>query len=118
MFLGKIGDIPKHEAYIRALKTPQLKCASTSDLLFDHMFCELFRSVDRDITNILTNRSSTPHNNGEVESVDILQYKNFIREQDAKMTQFVTANNQLHAGDKYFCKTVQMFLMSNIIMQS
>ena len=32
-----------------------------------------------------------------MESVDILQYKNFIREQDAKMTQFVTANNQLHA---------------------
>ena len=98
MFLGKIGDIPKHEAYIRALKTPQLKCASTADLLFDHMFCELFRSVDRDITNILSNRASTPATNGgEVESADLAQYKNFIREQDAKMSQFVEANNQLHA---------------------
>lgn len=97
MFLGKIGDIPKHEAYIRALKSPQLKCASTADLLFDHMFCELFRSVDRDITNILTNRSQTPQTNGEMETGDIVQYKNFIREQDAKMNQFVEANNQLHA---------------------
>ena len=97
MFLGKIGDIPKHEAYIRALKSPQLKCASTADLLFDHMFCELFRSYDRDITNILSERSQTPQTNGEVETGDILQYKNFIREQDAKMSQFVEANNQLHA---------------------
>ena len=26
-----------------------------------------------------------------------MQYKNFIREQDAKMNQFVEANNQLHS---------------------
>ena len=73
MFLDKISDIPKHEAYIRALKSPQLKCASTTDLLFDHMFCELFRSVDKDITNILFERASTPQNTEELESVDILQ---------------------------------------------
>jgi len=97
MFLGKIGDIPKHEGYIRALKSPQLRCASTSDLLFDHMFCELFRSIDRDITGILVKKSSaSPHVNGNNESGDILQYKNFIREQDLKMNQFVEANNLLH----------------------
>ena len=97
MFLGKIGDIPKHESYIRALKTPQLKCASTSDLLFDHMFCDLFRHVERDIINILSNRPVTPVTNGGVgESGDIAQYKNFIREQDEKLLQFVEANNQLH----------------------
>ena len=97
MFLGKIGDIPKHESYIRALKTPQLKCASTSDLLFDHMFCDLFRHVERDIINILSNRPVTPVTNGGVgESADIAQYKNFIREQDEKLLKFVDANNQLH----------------------
>ena len=97
MFLGKIGDIPKHESYIRALKTPQLKCASTSDLLFDHMFCDLFRHVERDIINILSNRPVTPVTNGGVgESGDIAQYKNFIREQDEKLLKFVDANNQLH----------------------
>jgi len=95
LFLDKIGDIPKHEGYIRALKSPQLKSASTSDLIFDHMFCELFRSVDRDITGVLSKRSHTP--NTEAEAGDITQYKNFIREQDAKMNQFVEANNQLHA---------------------
>ena len=95
MFLDKIGDIPKHEGYIRALKSPQLKCASTGDLIFDHMFCELFRSLDRDITGVLVKRSQTPHT--EPETGDIAQYKNFIREQDAKMNQFVEANNQLHA---------------------
>jgi len=97
MFLDKIGDIPKHEGYIKALKSPQLRCASTSDLLFDHLFCELFRSIDRDITGILVKKSSaSPHLNGTSESGDILQYKNFIREQDLKMNQFVEANNLLH----------------------
>jgi len=97
MFLDKIGDIPKHEGYIKALKSPQLRCASTSDLLFDHLFCELFRSIDRDITGILVKKSSaSPHLNGANESGDILQYKNFIREQDLKMNQFVEANNLLH----------------------
>merc|ERR1719318_2067867 len=97
MFLDKIGDIPKHEGYIKALKSPQLRCASTSDLLFDHLFCELFRSIDRDITGILVKKSSaSPHLNGANESGDILQYKNFIREQDLKMKQFVEANNLLH----------------------
>jgi len=96
MFIDKIGDIPKHEGYIRALKSPQLRCGSTADLLFDHQFCELFRSVDRDITGLLRQQSSaTPQqSNGEpAESVDLLQYKNFIREQDIKMQQWVEAYN-------------------------
>ena len=73
-----------------------MRCGSTADLLFDHQFCELFRSVDRDITGLLRQQSSaTPQqSNGEpAESVDLLQYKNFIREQDIKMQQWVEAYN-------------------------
>jgi len=61
------------------------------------MFCDLFRHVERDIINILSNRPVTPVTNGGVgESGDIAQYKNFIREQDEKLLKFVEANNQLH----------------------
>jgi len=126
MFLDKIGDIPKHEGYIKALKSPQLRCASTSDLLFDHMFCELFRSIDRDITGILVKKSSaSPHLNGNAESGDILQYKNFIREQDLKMNQFVEANNLLHveltnlrAQYEEVCGSVQILKDQNAILQA
>ena len=73
-----------------------MRCGSTAELLFDHQFCELFRSVDRDITGLLRQQSNaTPQqSNGEpAESVDLLQYKNFIREQDIKMQQWVEAYN-------------------------
>ena len=126
MFLDKIGDIPKHEGYIKALKSPQLRCASTSDLIFDHMFCELFRSIDRDITGILVKKSSaSPNPVATHESADIQQYKMFIREQDLKMNQFVEANNMLHveltnlrAQYEEVCGSVQILKDQNAILQA
>ena len=96
MFLDKIGNIPKHESYIKALKSPQLRCASVNDLIFDHKFCELFRTIDRDITGIILKKSAAD-TNGESVGGDVEVYKNFIREQDARMKQFVEANSLLHA---------------------
>ena len=65
MFLDKIGNIPKHESYIKALKSPQLRCASVNDLIFDHKFCELFRSIDRDITGIILKKSAADTNGAD-----------------------------------------------------
>merc|ERR1719341_2782102 len=98
-FLDKISNIPKHESYIKALKSPQLRCGSIADLVFDHKFCELFRSIDRDITGIIMKGAaqSVSDSNGSAanESADVEIYKNFIREQDVRMNQFVEANNLL-----------------------
>merc|ERR1719402_808703 len=98
-FLDKISNIPKHESYIKALKSPQLRCGSIADLVFDHKFCELFRSIDRDITGIIMKGAaqSMSDSNGPTanESADVEIYKNFIREQDVRMNQFVEANNLL-----------------------
>merc|ERR1719341_2748380 len=98
-FLDKISNIPKHESYIKALKSPQLRCGSIGDLVFDHKFCELFRSIDRDITGIIMKGAaqSVSDSNGSAanESADVEIYKNFIREQDLRMNQFVEANNLL-----------------------
>ena len=98
-FLDKISNIPKHESYIKALKSPQLRCGSIADLVFDHKFCELFRSIDRDITGIIMKGAaqSVSDSNGPTakESADVEIYKNFIREQDVRMNQFVEANNLL-----------------------
>merc|ERR550519_1824068 len=98
-FLDKISNIPKHESYIKALKSPQLRCGSIGDLVFDHKFCELFRSIDRDITGIIMKGAaqSMSDSNGPTanESADVEIYKNFIREQEVRMNQFVEANNLL-----------------------
>merc|ERR1719507_1819825 len=98
-FLDKISNIPKHESYIKALKSPQLRCGSIADLVFDHKFCELFRSIDRDITGIIMKGAAqtVSASNGPTanESADVEIYKNFIREQDVRMNQFVEANNLL-----------------------
>merc|ERR1719225_1941427 len=98
-FLDKISNIPKHESYIKALKSPQLRCGSIVDLVFDHKFCELFRSIDRDITGIIMKgaaQSVTDSNRPTAnDSADVEIYKNFIREQDVRMNQFVEANNLL-----------------------
>merc|ERR1719180_216459 len=98
-FLDKISNIPKHESYIKALKSPQLRCGSIGDLVFDHKFCELFRSIDRDITGIIMKGAAQSVHDSKgptaSESADVEIYKNFIREQDARMNQFVEANNLL-----------------------
>jgi hypothetical protein len=100
MFLDKISNIPRHESYIKALKSPQLRCGSINDLVFDHKFCELFRSIDRDITGIILKKAVPAAAEGTAgpgaEAADVEIYKNFIREQDARMKEFVEANGLLH----------------------
>merc|ERR1719507_1742965 len=57
------------------------------------------RSIDRDITGIIMKGAaqSVSDSNGPTakESADVEIYKNFIREQDVRMNQFVEANNLL-----------------------
>merc|ERR1719264_843366 len=123
-FLDKISNIPKHESYIKALKSPQLRCGSIADLIFDHKFCELFRSIDRDITGIVLRKEG-----GEApvvaESADVEIYKNFIREQDARMNQFVEANNllkvevtKLKGEQEEVAATLQQLRDQNAVLQA
>jgi len=130
VFLDKLGDIPKHEAYIRALKSPQVRAASVTDLTFDHMFCELFRSLDRDLTNIIKKSNGTPSTNGqdlspEALSGEVEQYKDFIRQQDQKMGEFVSANQLLHSEltklrvqHEEVCSSLQQVTDQNAILQA
>ncbi len=43
IFLDKLSEVTKHEAYNRALKHPQVKGSRASDLVFDHTFCQFFK---------------------------------------------------------------------------
>ena len=35
------------------MKSPQLRCSSIDELIVDNLFCQLFRSLDNDITTVI-----------------------------------------------------------------
>ncbi|XP_037797564.1 general vesicular transport factor p115-like isoform X4 [Penaeus monodon] len=85
-FSDKLSNISRTEAYTKAAKSPQLSAKQSSDLVFDHEFCRLFKSLEvsalRAVTPQLVNGTST-----EVSPAEVKKYKDIIRDQDAEMTQ-------------------------------
>lgn len=45
-FSDKLSNILRTEAYTKAVKSPQLAVKQPSDLVFDHEFCRLFKSLE------------------------------------------------------------------------
>lgn len=45
-FSDKLSNISRTEAYTKAAKSPQLSAKQSSDLVFDHEFCRLFKSLE------------------------------------------------------------------------
>lgn len=45
-FSDKLSNISRAEAYTKAAKSPQLAAKQPSDLVFDHEFCRLFKSLE------------------------------------------------------------------------
>ncbi|XP_071524223.1 general vesicular transport factor p115 isoform X3 [Panulirus ornatus] len=85
-FSDRLSNISRIEAYTKAAKSPQLAAKQPSDLVFDHEFCRLFKSLEvscvRAVTPQLMNGSST-----EVSPAEVTKYKDIIRDQDAEITQ-------------------------------
>ena len=46
MFSDKLGQVSKHEAYIRAAKQPQLSGKQPNEILFDYVFTRLFKKME------------------------------------------------------------------------
>ena len=94
MFLDKLGEVSKHEAYNRALKHPQLKCQEASELVFDNRFCAAFKLSEHAVINKLEAALSQQEDGGErpLDPAVILQYKELIREQDQRINDISHAN--------------------------
>lgn len=108
-FSSKLSEVSKHESYSKAGKQPQIRIKSAADLLLDFEFCRLFKTLEskfpkseqsnrfscRDpitdsVMKIVTNFSNGNESvteltlSSEASSL-VAQYKNIIREQDAKI---------------------------------
>ena len=94
IFMDKLSEISKHEAYNRALKHPQLKCQDASELVFDNRFCAAFKLAEHAVINKLESALSQQEDTGEraVDPAVLLQYKDLIREQDQRINEISRAN--------------------------
>lgn len=94
IFMDKLGEISKHEAYNKALKHPQLKCQDASELVFDNKFCAVFKLSEHAVINKLESALSQQEDNGEraVDPGILMQYKDMIREQDQRINEISRAN--------------------------
>lgn len=45
-FADALGGISRHEVYSRSLKHPQLYAKTPSDVLLDHEFCRLLKTLE------------------------------------------------------------------------
>ncbi len=91
VFMDKLSEVTKHEAYNRALKHPQLKVAKPVDLVFDNRFCTLFKQAEHLVINHLSaNQSKFVCD--QPDPAVLGQYKELIREQDTRISEISKAN--------------------------
>lgn len=109
-----LGQISKSELYLHSLKHPQLVAKHSSDLIFDHYFCIMFKKYESLILQQLTDPgTSLAHhtdsasqdfsqighmvNNHQSPSDVISRYKEVIRTQDEAIENFKKEVNWLRS---------------------
>lgn len=87
-FLKKLNEVSKNESYSKAVKQPQIKIKVASDLILDYEFCKLFKVLEPMISQTVANFINGTQGSTELiqeSSSVVIQYKNIIRDQDAKL---------------------------------
>jgi len=94
IFLDKLSEVSKHEAYNRALKHPQLpRCQRPNELVLDHSFCKHFKQQEHLVINHLTtNQQNLTSDSDPMDPGMLSQYKELIREQDTRIVHISQAN--------------------------
>ncbi|KAI4457041.1 general vesicular transport factor [Holotrichia oblita] len=91
-YLGKLGEISRHEVYSKAAKQPQVRVKHSTELLLEYEFCKLFKVLENVIINALgvqrelSNGNMTELSLSEHENALLLQYKDVIRDQDRRLS--------------------------------
>ncbi|KAH0955835.1 hypothetical protein HN011_005197 [Eciton burchellii] len=100
-FQDAIGGISKHEIYSRTLKHPQPSAKNPSELLLDHEFCRLLKSLEGIIIKSVIDANNEHQNKNQLSMMSlsdntlVLQYKDLIREQDMQIQKLNQANDSL-----------------------
>ncbi|GAB1869376.1 General vesicular transport factor p115 [Camponotus japonicus] len=99
-FQDAIGGIARHEIYSRTLKHPQPSAKNPSELLLDHEFCRLLKSLEGVVIKSIIDANNEHQNRSQLsmslsDNTLVLQYKDLIREQDVQIQKLNQANDAL-----------------------
>ncbi|KAG7197748.1 hypothetical protein KM043_001572 [Ampulex compressa] len=103
-FQDAIAGIARHEIYSRTLKHPQPSAKSPSELLLDHEFCRLLKTLEGAIVKSILEENGPQENKSHVpvltpnDAALVAQYKELIREQDAQINRLNELNDDLSKG--------------------
>ena len=109
IFLDKLSEVSKHEAYNRALKHPQVnKCQRPGELVLDHSFCQHFKQQEHLVINHLTTNQVPFLVIFELHNYQIALLLNFLNScQMAK--RFLKVSSNGNKSFKYLVKRQQDF---------
>ncbi|XP_029178163.1 general vesicular transport factor p115 [Nylanderia fulva] len=99
-FQDAIGGIARHEIYSRTLKHPQPSVKNPSELLLDHEFCRLLKSLEGVVIKSVIDANNKHQNRNQLsmsvsDNALVLQYKDLIREQDVQIQKLNQVNDTL-----------------------
>ncbi|XP_023247602.1 general vesicular transport factor p115-like [Copidosoma floridanum] len=111
-FQDMIGGITRHEIYSRSLKQPFTYAKNPEELLLDHEFCRIFKSLEGTVLKSVLdcNKSISSGEkfslSASQESSDITKFKSVIREQDSRIQQLNLLVDSLQIKNDYFQQEV------------
>ncbi|XP_050347503.1 general vesicular transport factor p115 [Nymphalis io] len=89
-FTTKLSEVSRHELYNKAAKHPQLRASSPNDVLIDYEFCKLFKSLEGVlIQSVVMKQDNGADEERQSSEVDLQQYKQVIRLQDARLSELL-----------------------------
>ncbi|CAK9810574.1 General vesicular transport factor p115 [Anthophora plagiata] len=130
-FQDAIGGLARHEVYSRTLKHPQPSANNPSELLLDHEFCRLSKTLEGVITKLVPDGNSLQHNKNQIatpilpDSVLVSQYKEVIQKQELQIQKLgqiteslVKEKHELEAQVNDLRSTVSHLKDQNLVLRA
>lgn len=110
LFQEKLETLSKSDYYAKALREPQLKLSSFSEMVLDYEFARLYKILEGSISRALTSRSTDQASKPVDQSAAMLaQYTEIIQQQNQQLAAYQQQEKQfLEERDFYQRKTAEL----------
>jgi hypothetical protein len=110
LFQEKLESLSKSDYYAKALREPQLKFSSSTEMILDYEFARLYKILEGSIARTLTARTSdNPAKSPDPSAVMLAQYGEIIQQQNQQLAAYQQQERQfLEERDFYQRKTAEL----------